>query len=143
MSEKNRKNFGPEEKIRILKEHLLEGKAVSDLCEPYGTHPTQFYRWQKERFEQGKRVFERERESANGRWQKKLAAVEAKLTRQNEGLAELMEEPMTLKKVLGRAERRVGTARYPGSGHRLCPPLVGEERTGLAGFPSVPRSRAQ
>jgi len=53
MSTKKRMNFAPNEKVAILKKNLLEGVAVSDLCDQYDLHPTVFYRWQKEFFENG------------------------------------------------------------------------------------------
>lgn len=39
---KKRKNYTPEEKVRILKKHLAEKVPVSDLCDQYGLHPTVF-----------------------------------------------------------------------------------------------------
>lgn len=45
-AEKKRKKFTAEEKIVILKKHLLEKKAISDICDEHGVHPTMFYRWQ-------------------------------------------------------------------------------------------------
>ena len=57
MSTKKRRNFTPEEKVAILKKHLLENVAVSDLCDQYSLHPAVFYRWQKEFFENGASAF--------------------------------------------------------------------------------------
>jgi transposase-like protein len=54
---KNRKNYTPEEKVNILKEHLVNGVPVSDVCDQYQLHPTVFYRWQRQLFEQGAAVF--------------------------------------------------------------------------------------
>ena len=56
---RTRRKFSPAEKMAILKKHLVEGQAVSDICDAYGLNPTQFYRWQKELFENGAAVFER------------------------------------------------------------------------------------
>jgi transposase-like protein len=44
---KKRKQYTGEEKIAILRKHLLEGVAVSDVCDEHGLQPTVFYRWQK------------------------------------------------------------------------------------------------
>jgi len=33
MSRKARKQYSPQEKVAILREHLLEGKAVSEVCQ--------------------------------------------------------------------------------------------------------------
>ena len=36
---KKRNNYTPQEKVAILKRHLLEKVPVSDLCDQYGLHP--------------------------------------------------------------------------------------------------------
>jgi transposase len=50
---KQRKHYTPEEKVAILRRHLVEGVPISDLCDELGLQPTMFYRWQKEFFENG------------------------------------------------------------------------------------------
>ncbi len=105
---KRRRHFSGQEKVAILRRHLVERTPVSDLCEEFGIQPTLFYRWQKEWFEQGAVVFDAPRGRArNGRGQdaaaKRVAALEAKLRRKDEVLSELMEEHVALKKSLGEA----------------------------------------
>jgi transposase-like protein len=39
-----RRHFNPEEKVGILKKHLLEKVPVSTLCDLHGIHPTMFHR---------------------------------------------------------------------------------------------------
>ncbi len=101
MSTKKRRNFRPEEKVCILRKNLLEGIAVSDLCDQYGLHPTVFYRWQKAFFENGTRAFEKKKDGRTIRLEKKIARLESKLGKKNEVLSELMEEHVNLKKTLG------------------------------------------
>ncbi len=101
-----RRHFTGAEKVAILRRHLVEKVPVSDLCEQHGIHPTLFYRWQKEWFEQGAVVFDASRGRArNGRQEdaaaKRIAALEEKLRRKDEVLSELMEEHVALKKSLG------------------------------------------
>src|SRR5258705_13566226 len=55
---KERKHYTAEEKVAILRRHLLDKVAVSDLCEELGLQPTVFYRWQKEFFENGSAAFQ-------------------------------------------------------------------------------------
>ena len=86
----------------------MEKVPVSDLCEEHGLHPTVFYRWQKEWFEQGAVVFDTPKSRArNGRSEdaaaKRIAVLEEKLRRKDEVLGELMEEHVALKKSLGEA----------------------------------------
>jgi hypothetical protein len=46
-NKQTRRQHSPEDKVRILRLHLLEGKPVSEICEAEGIHPTLFYQWQK------------------------------------------------------------------------------------------------
>jgi transposase len=55
---KQRKHYTPEEKVAILRRHLVEGVPISDLCDEWGLQPTVFYRWQKEFFENGAAAFQ-------------------------------------------------------------------------------------
>ncbi len=55
---KERKHYTAEEKVAILRRHLLDQVPVSDLCEEVGLQPTVFYRWQKELFENGAAAFQ-------------------------------------------------------------------------------------
>ena len=45
---KERKHYTAEEKVAVLRRHLLDKVPVSDLCEELGLRPTVLYRWQKE-----------------------------------------------------------------------------------------------
>ena len=96
-----RKHFTATEKVAILRRHLLDQVPVSDLCDEYGIHPTVFYRWQKQLFENGATAFEYRSKSAQNAANKKLVALEEKLVRKNEVLSELMEEHIKLKKTFG------------------------------------------
>jgi transposase-like protein len=101
MAKKTRKRFAAEEKVAILRLHLLEHIPISDLCDQHGIHPTMFYRWQKELFENGAAAFEpRSRRPADSKDQR-IATLERKLQRKHEVLSELMEEHIKLKKELG------------------------------------------
>lgn len=48
-----RRHFTAQEKVQILRLHLLEHKPVSEVCDQYQLSPTIFYRWQKDLFEHG------------------------------------------------------------------------------------------
>jgi transposase len=99
-----RRHFTAQEKVAVLRRHLLEKTPVSDLCDQLGIHPTLFYRWQKDFFENGQAAFEhtgKRRKAEDDAKDRKIAALEDKLQRKNEVLAELMEEHVQLKKELG------------------------------------------
>jgi hypothetical protein len=40
MPKKSRKRFTAQEKVAILRLHLLEQTPISDLCDQHGIHPT-------------------------------------------------------------------------------------------------------
>lgn len=103
MSVSERRHFTPAAKVAVLRKHLLEGQAVSQVCEEAGIAVSQFYLWQKTFFENGAAAFEstRSRTSAADAKDQKVAALEQKLARKNEVLSELMEEHVQLKKDLG------------------------------------------
>jgi len=98
---RKRKNYTPEEKVAILKRHLLEKVPVSDLCDELGLNPTVFYGWQKQFFENGAAAFQRKKKSGPTPEARRLEKLEAKLTQKNEVLAELMQEHVQVKNELG------------------------------------------
>ena len=59
-----RKKFSPEEKVRLLRLHLIEKEPVSDICDRHRLNPNVFYRWQKIFFENGTAAFA---QAGNGR----------------------------------------------------------------------------
>ena len=101
---KARKNYTPEEKVAILRKHLVEKETVSDICDRLNLQPTVFYRWLKEFFDNGAAAFEH---APNGskkheaKQQRRIDKLEEKLQKKNEVLAEIMEEHVILKKSLG------------------------------------------
>ena len=98
---KSRKHYTAEEKVAILRRHLLEGAAVSALCDELGLQPTVFYRWQKEFFENGAAAFQTKARASAQAEQERIEYLEKKIQRKDEVLAELMEEHVALKKSLG------------------------------------------
>jgi transposase len=104
MSDKQtRRHFTPQEKVAIVKRHLLEGVPVSNLCDEFDINPTLFYQWQRQLFENAHLAFDNGRKSKAVEDTKdhKIQQLEAKLVRKNEVMAELMEAHTELKKSLG------------------------------------------
>jgi transposase len=96
-----RKHYTAEQKIAILRRHLLEHVAVSDVCDENSIQPSVFYRWQQQLFENGAAAFGPPPKGPTDPLTQKVSALEEKLTRKNEVLSELMEEYVKLKKALG------------------------------------------
>lgn len=99
---RKRKQYQAAEKVSIIRKHLIEKQDVSDLCDEYGMAPSVYYRWQKQFFEGGEAAFATTKKTAVTRLQQEVQQLEEKLIRKDEVLGEVMEEYVTLKKVLGR-----------------------------------------
>src|SRR6476661_4752310 len=99
---KNQRNhYAPEEKVAILRRHLLEKEPISKLCDEVGLQPTVFYRWQKEFFENGAAAFQPKARPNHCVEQERIDHLEKKIQTRDEVLAELMAEHVALKKTLG------------------------------------------
>lgn len=99
-AKRERRHFTGQQKVSIVKQHLVDGIAVSDLCDRYQILPTQFYQWQKQLFEGGSAAFER-KTSDKSTEQRRIEQLQAKLINKNEVIAELMEENVKAKKECG------------------------------------------
>jgi transposase-like protein len=101
---RQRRSFTPEQKVALLRLHLLEKKPISDICEEHNLSVNLFYLWQKQFFENGAAAFAnsgKRLKATSDAKDRKITALEDKLQRKNEVLAELMEEHVQLKKELG------------------------------------------
>ena len=100
-----RRHFSPEQKVALLRQHLVEKVPISEVCEKNGIAVNLFYLWQKTFFENGAAAFEQAGRRRHHKQQdakdRKIAQLEEKLVRKNEVVAELMEEHVQLKKQLG------------------------------------------
>src|SRR3954462_3935020 len=98
---KQRKYYTPEQKVAILRRHLLEKEPISKLSDELGLQPTVFYRWQKEFFENGTAAFEQKARPCHSADRERIAYLEKKIQTKDEVLAELMAKHVALKKTLG------------------------------------------
>lgn len=104
MSKRPRRHFQDTEKVAIIKRHLIDKVPISDLCDELDIYPNQFYDWLKKFFENGHLAFggnSRGAKAVEDAKDRKIEQLEAKMTRKNEVLAELMEAHTELKKNLG------------------------------------------
>ena len=101
MSRKPRKQDSAQEKVAILRERLVEGKPLSEVCERHQLQPTVFYAWQKQFFENGTAAFERKNKRTDEAKDRTIAALQEKLAKKNEVISELMEENVRSKKANG------------------------------------------
>jgi transposase len=98
---KPKTHYTPEQKVAILRRHLLDKEPISKLCDELGLLPTVFYRWQKEFFENGAAAFQTKGRAHNQAEQQRIEYLQKKIQHKDEVLAELMGEHIALKKSLG------------------------------------------
>ena len=104
---RSRRMFSTEQKVAILRRHLVDKVPVSDLCDEYKLQPSLLYQWQRQLFENMAMAFEgtagnggasqRERQQLA----QKVERLEAKLARRDTVIAEISAEYVQLKKELG------------------------------------------
>jgi transposase len=88
-----RKRYTAEEKVKILRDVLEDGKQLSQVAEQYGLHPNNIFNWRKQLFEWGVQIFQIKRTDISARAEeRKVAALEEKLKQKDEVIAELAEE---------------------------------------------------
>lgn len=97
-----RRHYSAEEKVRLLRLHLVEGQAISAICDKHQIHPTLFYQWQKTFFENGAAAFDRSSRSRKvDPGTAKIELLEARLRKKDEVIAAVTEELVRTKKELG------------------------------------------
>jgi transposase-like protein len=94
-----RRRYTAEEKIKILREVLEDGKPVSQVAEQYELHPNNIFTWRKQLFEGGIQTFQIKRSDISTKAEeRKIAALEEKIKQKDEVIAEFAEELLGLKK---------------------------------------------
>ena len=76
---RQRRHFSPEQKVALLRLHLLEKKPISDICQEHSLSVNLFYLWQKQFFENGTAAFEntgKRRKTTEDAKDRKIAALE-------------------------------------------------------------------
>ena len=103
MPRKARRQFTTAQKASILRRHLVDKVAISDLCAEYELQPSVFYYWQSQVFENLAGALQpavttssREKEL-----EREVEALKAKLTKKDSVIAEISEEYVVLKKTFG------------------------------------------
>jgi transposase-like protein len=102
---KKRNHRSPEEKAALLRRHHVDKVPVTTICEEAGLQPSVFYHWQRELFARAAHVLGSapagRASSREQELEKKNAALEAKLARKDQVIAEISQEYVDLKKELG------------------------------------------
>jgi len=98
MSKKVRRKFTAEEKVALIRLHLIEKQPVSEICDRNQISVNQFYRWQNTLFANGAVTFNVNKTTKKDAKDKKIEELKAKVLARDEGIAELMMEHVKLKK---------------------------------------------
>jgi transposase len=110
---KARRKFSIEEKVAILKRHMVDQVPVSTLCEEYRIQPSLFYVWQRQMWENLGAAFQNASRAGQvslreaglqrqmGVLSETLAQREAKLAKKDRVIAELSAELIEAKKEAG------------------------------------------
>ena len=104
MSKRTRRSHSSDQKAALLKRHLVDKVAISDLCNENGIQPSLFYYWQRQLFENAGKALNANSKRAPSREQEleaKIAQLEAKLAKKDSVIAHISEEHVKLKKELG------------------------------------------
>ena len=90
----NRRKFSADEKVKILRKHLIEKVPISEVCDQHGIKPTQFYQWQKQFFANGRAAFEKGKGNLKDKQcrnlQKTVSHLESKIANKDEVIPEIM-----------------------------------------------------
>ena len=92
-----RKRYSPEDKVKILREHLDNNVSVSELAEKYDLHPSMIRNWKKELFEGALDTFSgkhKNRKSKNS----KEKQLEEKVASMQDVITEITTENVKLRK---------------------------------------------
>jgi transposase len=104
-SKRSRRHFTTEQKVALLKRHLVDKVPVSDLCDKEELQPSVFYQWQRQLFENLAGAFATPASEGPSKREKELVAktkeLEAKLAKKDNVIAEISAEYVQLKKELG------------------------------------------
>ena len=89
------------DKVAILRQVLLEGQAVSKVCEEHDLSPTLFYTWQKQFFENGAAAFAKDTTAEQRTLERTVGELRQRLDQKDRVIAKVTEEFVKLKNEVG------------------------------------------
>lgn len=85
--------FSAEQKLSIVKQHLLDGVPVTEVCRRNGIRPDDYYRWQSQLFAGGAiALSQNSTNSDDSKDNHTVEKLEDKLEAKNEVISDLLEE---------------------------------------------------
>ena len=101
---KQRRHFTSTQKAQIVRRHLAGKEPISNLADEVGVQPSQIHTWVKLVLDNAEHALDRPAgrpPRAEQLQAKMVEKLQTKLVKKNEVIAELMQEHVQLKKVLG------------------------------------------
>src|SRR5574344_1542871 len=94
-----RRRLKAEDKARILRELLLDGKKISDVAGEYQVHPNQIFAWRTESLAGAAGIFEPKRSDITEKARcRKIEALEKSIADKDAVIADIAQENLALKK---------------------------------------------
>lgn len=100
-STRERRQYTPEQKVKIVKEALTTDIGVSGECRKYGISSTLYYGWQEKFFSGALEGFKRVKHGPTAAEQRKIDSLERDNSRMRSVIAEITAENIDLKKSIG------------------------------------------
>ena len=104
-SKSSRRHYTTEQKVAILREHLVDKVPVSEVCTKHTLQPSVFYQWQRQVQDNLAGALTAPASSGPSQREKQLAAevaqLKARLAKKDGVIAEISAEYVALKKELG------------------------------------------
>ena len=101
---RSRRSFSDTVKADVVRRHLSGKMPVSELADELDVQPSLIHLWVKQVLDQAEKAFQRPKgvkRKQDDAKDRKIAQLEAKLTKKNEVISELMEENVKAKKANG------------------------------------------
>ena len=86
------------DKVAILRQVLLNGEAVSAVCEEHDVSPALFYTWQKQFFENGAAAFAKDTSAEQRALERTVGELRQRLVQKDRVIAKVTEEFVKTKK---------------------------------------------
>ena len=87
MTKEKRRKWPADRRAAILREHLVDKKAVSDICDAHGIQPSLFYSWLRQLYENMESALQDGRGKGNALLERKVDELEEKLARSESVIA--------------------------------------------------------
>jgi len=91
------KEFSPEEKMGVLRQRLLAGHAIADVCAQHGITEELLMEWQTRLFRYGNVAFEKDYLADKAKLREKLLLLEEQLERKRAIIEKVRAELQALK----------------------------------------------